>query len=112
LLKTLQALGCLQFNIIAVDFPKAISLGANSHNQEVDWNIVFAAQSEIFLHQRDNHLGFLSDRKAILWVVKPLVVGVQMHLCVLCFFITVSQSGVRTTMSDALPLAVDGELLP
>jgi hypothetical protein len=50
LLEALQALGCLQFNVVLVNFPETISLGSDSHNQEVDWNVLIVAEGGVFLH--------------------------------------------------------------
>jgi len=64
------------------------------------------------LHQRDDYLRFLGHGKAILRIVKPFVVCIEMHFGVFVFLITVSQRGVRASMSDSLPLSANGKLLP
>lgn len=54
----------------------------------------------------------LGHGEAVLGIIEPFVVCVEVHFGVFCFFITVSEGGVRSTVSDAFPLATNGELLP
>jgi len=67
---------------------------------------------DILLHQTDDHLSLLGDGKSILRVVEPPVIGVQVDLSVFGLFVTVGEGGVRATRSVALPVSLDGELVP
>lgn len=64
------------------------------------------------LHQRDNHLSLLGYSEAVLWIVEPLFVCVEVCLSFLRFFVAVSFRRVRTTVSLADPLTSDRELTP
>jgi len=100
LLEALLAFCGLILDVVAVNLPKAVTLRFNSHDKEVDWNVVLLAKSLIFLHKTDNYLSLFGNRKSILRVVEPLVIGIKMHLCILCLFVTVGKIGVGTTVCD------------
>jgi len=115
LAKPLEALGSLQHDILLVNFPKTVSFGANSHNEEVDWNVRFLRNIFIFLHERNDDLRFLGHTQSILRIVEPLLVRVLLHVVcqrVLGFFFAVEEHWHGTSTSDSLPLAMDGELSP
>ena len=112
LLKALQTLGRLELNIITIDLPKAIPLRFHSHDEEVDGDVGLFAKSEILLHQTDDHLRLLCNGEAVLGVIEPLVIGVEVHLRVLRLLVTIGEGGVGSTVSDVLPLTHDRELLP
>lgn len=42
LLESLETLSSLVLDVVAIDLPKTVAFGANTHNQEVDGDVVFA----------------------------------------------------------------------
>lgn len=46
-------------NIILVNFPKSISLGLDSYNEEVDWDVLLARYGDVLLHERNDDLSLL-----------------------------------------------------
>mmetsp|Transcript_32336 Transcript_32336/g.40072 ORF Transcript_32336/g.40072 Transcript_32336/m.40072 type:complete len:205 (-) Transcript_32336:20-634(-) len=112
LFESLQTLGRLENDVVAVDLPEPLALGAYAHDQEVDGNVGLVAKGHIFLHERDNDLRFLGHGQAVLRVVEPAIVRVQVHFRVLRLFVAVGEGGVGTTGRDALPLSANRELLP
>ena len=77
--KALATFGSLQHDVVPVDFPKAIALRSDSYNHEVNRNVGSLASVHILLHQRDYHLSLLLHTQAVLRVVEPLVIGVQVN---------------------------------
>ena len=68
------------FDIVTVDFPKAVTLRFNSYDKEVDWNVGLFAESKIFLHKTDNDLSLFGNGKSVLRIIEPLIIGVEMYL--------------------------------
>ena len=112
LLEALETLGSLILDVVSVHFPKSVTLRLNSHDEEVNGNVSLLAQSKILLHQTDDDLSLFGHSEAVLRVVEPLIVGVEVDLGVLGLFITISEGRVGTTVSDALPLSMNGVLRP
>lgn len=112
LLEALEAFGSFELNVVTVDLPESVTLRFNSDDQEVDGDVGLLAERAILLHQTDNDLCLFRNGKAVLRIVKPLVIRVEVHLGVLGFLVTISECRVGSTMGDSFPLAHDRELCP
>ena len=83
LLEALDSSGSLQLDIVWINFPESITLGLHANHEEVDGNVGLLAQCNILLHETDDDLSLLGHRKAVLWVIEPLLISVEMRLRVL-----------------------------
>ena len=59
--ESLKSFGCLEDNVIFIDFPKSISLGFDSDYHKVDWDVWSLGDLLILLHQTNDQVSFLGD---------------------------------------------------
>lgn len=104
----------LKHDVLSLDLPESVSLGLDSHDQEVYRDITPLGNLLIFLHQAHDEVGLLGHSYSVLWVVEPPVVGVVLlvgFLVLLALFKLHSVfERIRTTSKVANPLTVDGVL--
>lgn len=113
LFESLETLGSLKHNVLAVNLPQSVSLRLYTDENEVDRNVRLLGDVDVLLHKTNDHLCLLVDSKPILRVVEPLFISVKLSVCLLSFFSVICKCGwVWTSVSNAFPFSLDGELTP
>lgn len=120
--KSLSSGTSIQNNVFCLYFPKTVFFWFYSDHHEVHSNIRLSWGVKIFLHEAYNNSSFFIDRKSVLRIVKPFVVGVNFMLYYsakfFCFFLhffcflIFCNCRIRTSIWISLPFTIDWKLRP